>query len=58
MKAIISITPNSGGVLQPKNIVGRDEIIEEFWGILKQKGINLFAESGSHLALTSHKCQV
>jgi len=42
--SIISITPNSGGVLQPINIVGRDEIIQDFWAILKLRGINLFAE--------------
>ncbi len=44
MPQIISITPNSGGVLQPINIVGRDEIIQNFWTILKLRGINLFAE--------------
>lgn len=44
MQKIISITPNSGGVLQPMNIVGRDELIQDFWELLKLRGINLFAE--------------
>ena len=44
MSEIKSITPSSGGVLLPSNIVGRDEIIQYFWAILIVKGINLFAE--------------
>ncbi len=44
MKKIIPITPVLGGVPQPVNIVGRDEIIDKFWRVLKERGINLFAE--------------
>ncbi len=44
MKTIIPITPHSGGLVDPKNIVGRDEFIELFWNILAYKGISLFAE--------------
>ena len=44
MKNIIPITPNTGGLVNPEFVVGREKEIDFFWNILKKQGIALFAE--------------
>lgn len=43
-KTIIPLTPHTGGVLDPSQIIGREDIIKEYWEILQRQGIVLYAE--------------
>ncbi|MBA7532786.1 hypothetical protein ES705_25016 [subsurface metagenome] len=43
-KTIIPLTPHTGGVLDPSQIIGREDIIKEYWKILQRQGIVLYAE--------------
>jgi len=43
-KGYIAITPSTGGLQSTNHIVGRDEIIKDFWKVLKTQSIALFAE--------------
>jgi len=43
-KNIIPLTPHTGGVLAPGQVIGREEVIEEYWKILQGRGIVLYAE--------------
>lgn len=43
-KTIIPLTPHTGGVLNPSQIIGREDIIKEYWEILQRQGIVLYAE--------------
>lgn len=43
-KTIIPLTPHTGGVLEPSQIIGREDIIKEYWEILQRQGIVLYAE--------------
>lgn len=44
MRRIIPITPSTGGLVAPNDIIGREIEISLFWEILKKQGIALFAE--------------
>jgi hypothetical protein len=44
MEELIPITPSTGGLVSPQNIVGRNKEIDDFWKILERQGITLFAE--------------
>ena len=44
MKEIIPLLPNIGGMVSPKNVIGRDVEINNIWNILEKQGIALFAE--------------
>jgi len=41
-KKIIPLTPHTGGVLD--QVIGREEVIEKYWGILQRQGFVLYAE--------------
>ena len=43
-RAIIPLTPHTGGVLDPQQVIGREEVIEKYWEILQGQGIVLYAE--------------
>lgn len=43
-KTIIPLTPHTGGVLDPSQIIGREDIIKEYWKILQRQGIVFLAE--------------
>ena len=43
-RTIIPLTPHTGGVLDPSQIIGREKIIQEYWNILQRQGIVLYAE--------------
>lgn len=40
---IIPLTPSTGGILQPNQVIGRDAEVEKMIGILKRQSINLSA---------------
>ncbi|GAI64162.1 unnamed protein product, partial [marine sediment metagenome] len=43
-KTIIPLTPQTGGVLNPHQVIGREEVIEKYWKILQVQGFVLYAE--------------
>ncbi len=43
-KTIIPLTPQTGGVLNPHQVIGREKVIEKYWEILQRQGIVLYAE--------------
>ncbi|MCH8234301.1 MAG: ATP-binding protein [Bacteroidetes bacterium] len=43
-RTIIPLTPHTGGVLDPHQVIGREEVIEKYWEILQGQGIVLYAE--------------
>ncbi len=43
-KTIIPLTPHTGGVLNPNQVIGREEVIEKYWKILQVQGFVLYAE--------------
>jgi len=43
-KKIIPLTPQTGGISGPSQVIGREEVIEEYWKILQGQGIVLYAE--------------
>ena len=43
-KTIIPLTPQTGGVLDPHQVIGREKVIEKYWEILQRQGIVLYAE--------------
>jgi len=43
-KTIIPLIPHTGGVLEPSQIIGREDIIKEYWKILQRQGFVLYAE--------------
>ena len=44
MRKVFPITPSTGGIVAIKDVVGREEEINLFWGVLQKQGIALFAE--------------
>ena len=43
-KKIIPLTPHTGGVLDPNQVIGREKVIEKYWKILQRQGLVLYAE--------------
>lgn len=43
-KTIIPLTPHTGGVLDPHQVIGREDVIEKYWEILQRQGFVLYAE--------------
>ena len=43
-KKIIPLTPHTGGVLDPNQVIGREKVIEKYWKILQRQGFVLYAE--------------
>ena len=58
-KTIIPLTPHTGGVLDPSQIIGREDIIKEYWEILERQGIVLYAERrfGKSAVLTKMRAE-
>ena len=58
-RTIIPLTPHTGGVLDPQQVIGREEVIEKYWEILQGQGIVLYAERrfGKSAVLTKMRAE-